>query len=159
MDRAPQHHHPPTPSSSSSSSSLSTDYSLSTTTTSLFVFDLELQALLAMGVQCLHLWFCLFCDEQVENGGSSVVFGKRSKTTNGKEQGKDKAEISGEWCKFKPLPLCYYFFFQRMNSKLERVFSGIYPFNYERAEHNTGLNVWCFQFLFCPLDKENLPQS
>lgn len=44
------------------------------------------------------------------------------------------------------------FFVHRMNSKLEKIFffffwilfsffSGIYPFNFEKAEHNTGLNV------------------
>lgn len=48
------------------------------------------------------------------------------------------------------------FFVHRMNSKLEKifsfglVFSGIYPFNFEKAEHNTGLDVWCFPVLFCP---------
>ena len=37
-------------------------------------------------------------NRQVENGGSSVVFGTRSKTTNGKSRnnlGEDKAEIYG----------------------------------------------------------------
>lgn len=37
-------------------------------------------------------------NRQVENGGSSEVFGRRSKTTNGKSMdnlGEDKAEISG----------------------------------------------------------------
>lgn len=32
-------------------------------------------------------------------------------------------------------------------------------FNYGRADHNTGLRVWCFIFLFLSLDEENLPQS
>lgn len=32
-------------------------------------------------------------------------------------------------------------------------------FDYGRADHNTGLRVWRFIFLFLSLDEENLPQS
>lgn len=46
--------HPTTTTTTTLLLPLSPDYSLSTTT-SLFVFDLELQALLATGVQCLRL--------------------------------------------------------------------------------------------------------
>lgn len=66
----------------------------------------------------------------------------------------DMVGISGVWKKLKPLS-SYYSFVQTMIPKLEMFFflflsPGIDHFNYGRADHNTGLNVWCFTFLFCP---------
>lgn len=81
---------------------------------------------------CASLIFVTFVtNRQVENGGSSVAFGKRSKTTNGKEHGKFWGRTRQRYLECDAnlnLSHCVYFFVQRMNSKLERVFSGIYPF-------------------------------
>jgi len=159
MDRAP-----PTP---SFLLSLSPDYSLSPTS-SLFVFDLELQALLANGrfdvcvFWCLsHLWWT----GKLKNGGSSAVFGKRSKTTTRKRSmvnlWEDKAEISGVWCNLKPLPLCFFpFFFREWIQSLKGFFQEFLLFfklwkgGSQYWPHCVKLSIFILS-----LAKENLPQS
>lgn len=87
-------------------------------------------------------------NRQVEIGGSSssVVFGKGSKIT------KTRRIRSGMQIETAPIVLLFLCSENEIKA-WKGFFQEFIIFKYERAEHNTGLSVWCFPFLFSPLDK------
>ena len=153
MDRAPRHHHP-----LSSSPPLSRLFPLFHSITlciwlgitgsfsrgrSMFAFQI-----------LSHLWWT----GKLKSGGTSVVFGEGSKTTMGKEARVTLGEDT--WPRYVECDANRNLFCWVIVSSFREWIQSLKGFFQEfilliMKGQNTILasDVWCFPFLFCPLDK------